>query len=539
VNKDIPLYLHISDSKESDGEHHVLESESSPQYSTPFFLDTEGYNTIRTPSKVDPETRKVVQPISDVIFELYGDGIAPTSVIHYKSAPLVSTGGKLYIGKGLEISLTSNDKMSGVEQTLYSIDGQDYKKYSQPLKFPEEKNYMLNVYSVDNVGNVEQGKVLKFIPDYTPPKTTIEIKTDFAEQIFSARTTVTLGSEDNLSGIKAIYYKYDEGKNKVFDNLISPGWISEGEHTLHYFAKDNVDNEEEMQSIKFFMDKTPPVVEYEIVGDKHSNATSTFISSRSKIKLTSSDNKAGVKEVYYSINGEKPILYTDPFLIDQKAVTLNIRYYAIDHVNNSSKNLSSTGAPSLNLNILRDNVAPNLAIKYKGPNITVNKMLYLRETSKISLYASDNLSGVKSINYVLDTVSNKYTKSFSVNTEGKHKIIYKAIDNTDNQTEETLEFYIDNTGPKIGIQFGIGSIGEEEVEGEKLEIYPPRTSLFITATDQLVGYSKIYYSLNKSPEVESKGIIKNLKVGNYHIHVRALDKLGNESKKDLKFIIRK
>lgn len=297
VNKDIPLYLHISDSRENTGEHYVLESESSPKYSAPFFLDTEGYNTIRTPSKVDPETRKIVLPKSDVIFEMFADGVAPVSIINYKSAPLVETGGKLYFGKGLEISLTSKDKMSGVEQVLYSIDGKPYKKYAEPLKFPEERDYLLNAYAVDNVGNVEQGKLLKFIPDYTAPKTNVEIKNDFTEKIFSARTTIVLHSEDNLSGIKAIFYKYDEGSKKIFGNLVSPGWISEGEHTFFYFAKDKVNNKEVEKSFTFFMDKTPPEIKYEIVGNKHSNATSTFISARSKIKLEATDNKAGVKEL--------------------------------------------------------------------------------------------------------------------------------------------------------------------------------------------------------------------------------------------------
>ena len=193
----------------------------------------------------------------------------------------------------------------------------------------------------------------------------------------------------------------------------------------------------------------------------------------------------------------------------------------------------------MNLNILRDNKSPKLAIKYKGPNIIVNKILYLRETSTISLYASDNLSGVKELTYVLDTAKSTYTKPISVKEEGKHKITYSALDNANNGAEESLEFYIDNNGPEINFQFGIGAIGEDDLNGVKVQVYPPRTSLFITATDQLVGYSKIMYVLNKSAEVESKGIIKNMKEGTYELSVRALDKLGNETTKELKFIILK
>lgn len=539
VNKDIPLYLHISDSRDNDGEHHVLESESTPQYSAPFFLDTEGYNTIRTPSKVDPETRQVILPKSDVIFEIYCDGIAPESKINYKTAPAIERGGKLYLGKGLKIGLTAIDKMSGVEQTYYSINGQPYQKYTEPLDFKDEKDFLLTVYSVDNVGNDEQDKLLKFTPDYTAPKTTLEAKNDFEGAVLSPRTNIYLHSVDNASGVKQIFYSYDDDKNKIYENMISPGWIEEGEHILHYYSKDNVDNQEQEQKFKFFMDKSAPIVEYELVGDKHQGATNTYISARTKIKLKAEDNKAGVKEVYYSINGKKATLYTEPFLIDQKATSLNVRFYAIDNVLNSSINLANSGNPQLNLSIYKDNRAPDLAIIYKGPNIVVNKMLYLRKTSTISLYANDDLSGVKNLTYMLDTANYTYSKSFSVANEGKHKITYQATDNTGNKNEESLEFYIDNNGPQIGIQFGIGSIGEEELDGTKVDIYPPRTSLFITATDQLVGYDKIYYSLNEAPEKESKGIIKNMPEGTYDIKIRALDKLGNESKDEIKFIIRK
>jgi hypothetical protein len=74
---------------------------------------------------------------------------------------------------------------------------------------------------------------------------------------------------------------------------------------------------------------------------------------------------------------------------------------------------------------------------------------------------------------------------------------------------------------------------------KKIEVYPPRTAVFITATDQLVGYDKILYSLNGAAELESKGVIKDIPVGEFNLKVRAFDKLGNASSKELNFIIRK
>lgn len=102
-----------------------------------------------------------------------------------------------------------------------------------------------------------------------------------------------------------------------------------------------------------------------------------------------------------------------------------------------------------------------------------------------------------------------------------------------------MSFYVDNTGPDINIEFGIGSLGTDTLNGKSVEVYPPKPAVFITATDQLVGYSKILYSMNGLAEVESRGVIKNLEIGEYVLKVRALDKLGNSTTKEISFIVRK
>jgi hypothetical protein len=539
VNKDIPLYLHISDSKDEKGNHYVLESQSSPEYSTPFFLDTEGWNTIRTPSKVDAATRKPVLPKSDVIFEIYCDGLPPTSTIVYKNAPLREVNGKLYIGKGLEIRLESNDAVSGVEQILFAVNESPYAAYTKPLTFDKELDYTLKIYGVDNVGNAEEEQFLKFTPDYSAPVTTLDQKTDFQGNIISPRTTFNLSATDNLSGVEYILFNYNDGKTNYFNNSISPGWIAEGEHTLIYYSQDKVNNVEEKKKFTFFMDKSAPEVSYEFIGDDFSSGQTRFVSARTKVRLKAVDNKAGVKDIYYSINGKEATLYSEPFLLDVKATSVNLRYFAIDNVNNSGKDEAYTGSVKLNMNLVRDEDPPQIALSYGSPNIIVNKMLYLGKTSKISINSNDVLSGVKKVSYKLDDKDNDYKEAFTIDAEGRHKIVYKALDNSNNESSETIDFYVDNTGPEINIQFGIGSLGADTLKGVRVEVYPPKTAIFITATDQLVGYDKILYSLNGSPEIESKGVIKDIPQGEYNIKVRASDKLGNITSKELSFVIRK
>lgn len=96
------------------------------------------------------------------------------------------------------------------------MNGGIYEKYTDPLKFEKEQDYSLAVYAVDNVGNEENEKYLKFIPDYSAPKTAIELANDFKDNIILPHTKFTLKSKDNLSGIKHIIFNYNDGKNNFY-----------------------------------------------------------------------------------------------------------------------------------------------------------------------------------------------------------------------------------------------------------------------------------------------------------------------------------
>ena len=75
VNKSQPVYLSIS--SKPDGSNGKVLKGQDPTYSYPMYLDTEGYNSIRSPWKVDPETKETIYPKQEVIFEVYADGTPP------------------------------------------------------------------------------------------------------------------------------------------------------------------------------------------------------------------------------------------------------------------------------------------------------------------------------------------------------------------------------------------------------------------------------------------------------------------------------
>src|SRR6056297_598284 len=81
VNRNDPIYLRIASSPEEDSSGHLLQSEASKPYTNPMYFDTEGYNTVRSPWKVDPETRQYAQPREDVVFVVYADSKPPQSQV--------------------------------------------------------------------------------------------------------------------------------------------------------------------------------------------------------------------------------------------------------------------------------------------------------------------------------------------------------------------------------------------------------------------------------------------------------------------------
>src|SRR4030065_2219815 len=56
-NKSLPAYVFISTSPENNAPAYLLHSEATPKFTNPMYFDTEGKNTLKSPSAVDTTTR--------------------------------------------------------------------------------------------------------------------------------------------------------------------------------------------------------------------------------------------------------------------------------------------------------------------------------------------------------------------------------------------------------------------------------------------------------------------------------------------------
>jgi hypothetical protein len=533
VQKSLPLYFMFSTSK--GGTQYPLTSKKSADYADPMYLDTEGVNYMRSKWAVDPATGKTILPKREVMYELYADGLAPITKLAFTGANIYRSD-RVYYGPGLQFNLTSKDGVSGVEKTFYSLGTGSWANYSGTVNAATEGENTLYYYANDNVGNAEKTKSSKFVVDLSAPTSSHAIEgIVYNSNILAPSTTFNLSKSDNLSGVNRTLYSFDDRSEKRTGGKIGISYLSDGDHTLYYYSVDNVKNTETKKSFSFYLDKIAPVVTISINGDQHQGGKYLYVSNRTSVNLSATDNKAGVNKIYYRMDsGDRNDFSSDFKYPDVKGVH-TIKYDATDNVQNLAANKYKT--------VYLDNVAPQTGIKYGNPQFFSRDTLFVNKNTKVSLFSRDYESGVKQIQYSLDGGAFQNYGQFTIPNEGYHTIKFKTTDNVNNtETEKTSNVFVDNTAPVIYHNFSIEPIGSKN----GMSIYPNYSRLYLGATDDHVGTKTIKYSINGGPltlysssstldiSERNRFLKKNVK---YSVRVVVEDKLGNSTEKTIEFYV--
>ncbi len=539
-NKHMPVYLFIG-STPSKADH-MLENTSTPEYANPHYLDTEGINFIRSKDAFDIETQRIVEPRIEVMYEVYADGLPPLSAISLDNAPRYTAGGNIYYGKGLTATVTSKDQISGVEQIFYKINTSSFSPYQNIIDMATEGEYAISFYAKDNVGNAEQTKSFAFIVDTTHPESNLNINGITDDNVIAGGSKIYILTEDNLSGVRRTYYKFDDEEFKRYSpgSAINFSYLEDGTHTLTYYSDDNVDNTEAHKTLTFYYDKTAPLMAADVLGDRFVVDDQVYFSGRTKLKLTAVDNKVGVKEIRYSIDGGEFGKYDQPFYLPSVSGEHTVRYYSIDNMENQSAS-SAGGFEEFKHTVNKiyvDLTGPSLSNRILGKQTTRNDTLLIGPTSRIRLSATDGESGLKSITYSINraTAETTYSDAFNIEDEGAYNLEYFGYDNVNNRNVDEFHFQVDATAPSIFFQFTVGAINTRD----GLDVYPSDAGLFIAATDRKAGLANIYYSINGGAEKAYGNLINGLRRNKQHtIKARAIDRLGNESESEISFYIDK
>lgn len=530
-NKKLPIYLRIASTPDDAGL--LLHSKEHPQYTNPIYLDTEGPNYIRTRYAVDQTTLKTVQPPIEVLMEVIADGTPPSTQLTFGGASRFQRGDLVYFGPGLTASLSCKDQLSGVSAIDYSLDGTAYMNYTQPIECQQEGSQKIIYQAVDQVGNQENPHAIEFTVDLTAPSITHNVNGIAGERDIAATSTIYFTATDNLSGVKQILYRFDEEEFKSYTgNQVNFNYLSDGPHIMYYYAIDEVNNESQKATFEFYYDKTAPLTTSDVLGDRFVVQDRVYFSGRTKMKLTAIDNRIGVKEILYSIDGREFIPYSDPFYLPSVQGEHSIRFYSVDRLANAPSG-SETYKHNLSL-VYVDLTGPDLNYNYQGPTFQAIDKFYISPKTQIKLGALDKESGLQYISYSLDgvTAETRYEQPFTMAGQGSHKMEIFGYDNVNNRNVAQTVFFVDAEPPEIIPNFSAQPVGEKD----GIPVYPSYTTLFLAATDALTGSDKIYYQQDNKKEQLYAAPLRNFtRNTKYSIAMRALDMVGNESKKIVEF----
>ena len=517
----LPVYIFASSKPDGSDMHRLnyCKTKQMESFSDPMYWEGPGKHFIG---------HKDANPNEEVQFEINADAADPISVIELKNAPRYEIEGRVFFGKGLTAKIITKDELSGVRKTYHSIDSTAYVAHKDSINFNEDKEYSISFYGVDKVGNVEKPKFTKFRVDLNSPVTDHRVTGDRKGDILSPAATIQLMARDQASGVAVTRYRFNEQPFQSYTGPISLKNLREGEYVLTYLSVDRVKNEEEEKTYTFYLDKTAPKIVAEVIGDQYQNRGRVFISSRTKMRLTASDNKSGVDKVYYSIDGGLERLYREPFPLVKSEGTHSIKYTALDRV----KNRGTFETNDSYENMFLDLTLPTIKHTFTGPVYRKNDTIFVSRKTLINIVAKDPESGIKRTGFKVDGArANPYREPFSIEDDGYHKIEYYALDNVNNRVAEDFFVIVDNKGPAVSISFSappIGKITADDIT-QTTSVYSTGTYLFVTARDANIEIESAYISINGSAEVKySKPILMSTK-GLKTIKVRGTDKLGNET----------
>jgi len=528
---DMPFWVRLTASPDPNAPSYLLqrvapESDiTTDQYNKQgIALEIQGKQFIRWYNYVTKQTVNLM---------FFTDGAPPVTRATCSGAETAVVASTTFYGRGLQCSLAAQDELSGVENTYFSLNDQPYQPYSSTLALNKQQPVVLRYYAVDHVGFAEKPLALRFTVDLTPPTTTDAITGNALGTVLSSQAKFRITSTDALSGVATIHARFDAQDYKLItEDELAPSDLTDGPHTLSYYAVDRVGNREAAHDVQFYLDRVAPTVEAKVLNDLWLSPSGTrFISSRSKVELTSQDNKSGVAKIEYAFEPSKYQLYSSPFLMPNHAGSAKVMYQATDKLGNTS--------PPATLPYVMDTVPPQSTYNIVGPKYQVRSDIYITSATRIELSSTDDASGVEQLLYQVEGApeAQPYTTPLSYPEEGRRLVRYWSTDHVENrELDRALVLITDNTPPQIFANFSIAPVLASNANG--VAEYRRLTSLFLGATDNAAGVHKIYYSFDGGKESEYSTPLVLDHAGTFDLLIRVDDNLGNQSTKRIRFVIR-
>jgi hypothetical protein len=228
-------------------------------------------------------------PIQNVT--IMSDLTAPLTT-HLVTGTLSENG---WFSSNVSLELDANDGVSGVDSTVYRLDGGDWIAYVGSIAFDTEGMSLIEYRSLDQAGNQEQLQSYEVKVDKAAPNSSVQINGESGVGgWYVSSLLIDINMSDNVSGIGSTDFRLDSGDWLPYDGQIAVG--SCGAHLLQFHSKDIAGNVEPDKQVGFNIDNDKPTVLAQIDGR-------VFTANQISFNWTSNDSTSGVGAIELSLDG--------------------------------------------------------------------------------------------------------------------------------------------------------------------------------------------------------------------------------------------
>src|SRR2546426_2505493 len=394
------------------------------------------------------------------------DTVPPTT-----TAALSGTlGANGWYTSNVTVSLTATDATSGVANITYRVDGGTWFVYTGPFALTEG-SHVLDYFSVDLAGLTEITRSQSIAIDMTPPSTTASVSgTAGANGWYTSDVVASLSAIDAQSDVAAVYVRVDNGSWILYTGAVT---LSDGTHTLDYYAVNNAGLAETIHSIVVAVDTVPPTTSSSLSGTPGANG---WFVSNVTVFLNASDATSGVAAISYRIDGGTWLVYSAPFILTDGPHTVD--YFASD--------LAGLSEAMHSRDIAIDTSPPATTSTVSG--VSGANGWYISDVT-VGLSASDSGSGVAFLYVRIDGGSWTIYSAPVTLMDGTHVVEYYAVNNAGLiETTHSLAVAVDTVAPASSASLS----GVQGANGW----FVSSVTVSLNASDAMSGVADIQYRID-------------------------------------------
>ncbi len=299
----------------------------------------------------------------------------------------------------------------------------------------------------------------------------------------------------NVTNVSFSSKSYDlDGSIVSWNWEFGDGSVGHGSHIKHAYAQDGIyqvnltvydnDGAHNESKISLMVDSTPPETHY-------NTSCKGWCNRAVAVTLNASDSLSGINYTKYKIDDGAWNKYNGSFDLTSEGRHV-VYFYSVDIAGNVEN--------EKNISIKIDKTKP---VTNAEVNATYGNKGWILGDAKITLNASDSLSGINYTKYKIDDGAwNKYNGSFDLTSEGRHVVYFYSVDIAGNvENEKNISIKIDKTKPSVSIK--IPKEGYLYISGHQMMPTLFRKTIIIgkldavaEASDRLSGVYYVEFILN-------------------------------------------